>query len=176
MSGNGMPKITDTSNGIWRRMLFVKWPVVLAQSEQRDFEEVVSELLKESPGILNWLIAGALDYLANGLYVAPSIAADTQEYRKEMDVVSQFFEDCVEPAPGEFVQARPMYNAFKEWCVVNVKQVIHETRFGRDLKKRCKYEDGRLRKYLDVRLREDRPRASFPSDRPPHPADAVVPL
>jgi putative DNA primase/helicase len=82
MSGNGLPKITDTSNGIWRRMLFVKWPVTLAEHEQRDFEVVVGELVEESAGILNWLIDGALDYLQGGLFIADSIRSDTREYRE----------------------------------------------------------------------------------------------
>lgn len=170
MSGNGLPKITDTSNGIWRRMLFVKWPVILAEHEQRDLEDVVGELLSESSGILNWLLEGALDYLANGLYVAPSVAADTQEYRKEMDIVMQFYQDCVEAAPGESVRAREMYNAFKAWCDGNAKAPLFETKFGLNMKRHCKRDEGRVRRYLDVRLHDVPTSADRPGE-PPHPAD-----
>lgn len=159
MSGNGLPKITDTSNGIWRRMLFVKWPVTLAEHEQRDFEVVVGELQEEGAGILNWLVEGVIDYLQHGLFIADSVRADTTEYREESDIVMQFYRDCVEAMPGESVQARAMYLAFKDWCVENSKSVIFETRFGRDMKRHCKRDDkSARRKYLDVRLREDRPR------------------
>jgi putative DNA primase/helicase len=176
MSGNGLPKITDTSKGIWRRMLFVNWPVTLAESEQRDIEDVLGELLAERSGILNWLIDGALDYLANGLYIAPSVERDTLAYRKEMDIVLQFFEDCVEAAPGEKVQARTMFESFKHWCNANAKAEIHETRFGRDMKKHCQRDDtARLRFYLDVRL-HDVPAAPLHGNEPPHPADDLVPL
>ncbi|WIG52500.1 MAG: hypothetical protein OJF48_003419 [Afipia sp.] len=161
MSGNGLPKITDTSNGIWRRMLFLRWPVMIAEADMRDPEVMVSEFLSESSGVLNWLCEGALDFLKNGLYIAPSVAHDVREYRKEMDIVMQFVEDCVEKAPGESVQARVMYDAFKEWCGANSKSAVFETRFGRDMKRHCQRDDSsRLRKYVDVKLREDRPRWS----------------
>lgn len=174
MSGNGLPKITDTSNGIWRRMLFLRWPVQIAEADMRDPEEMVTEFLTESSGILNWLCQGALDFLKNGLYIAPSVSSDVKEYRREMDVVMQFFEDCVEKSEGESVQARAMYEAFKEWCVANSKTAVFETRFGRDMKRHCVRDDAsRLRRYVDVRLRDDRPRVAAADDRAPHPAESA---
>lgn len=175
MSGNGLPKITDTSNGIWRRMLFLRWPMKIEESEMRDLEVMVNEFLEESSGVFNWICCGALDFLENGLYIAPSVSADVQAYRKEMDIVLQFVDDCIDKAPGETVQAREMYGAFKEWCIANSKTAIFETRFGRDMKRHCERDDrSRLRKYLDVKLRDDRPRASERSSSattPPHAAD-----
>lgn len=174
MSGNGLPKITDTSNGIWRRMLFLRWPVQISDAEMRDPEEMVTEFLTESSGILNWLCQGALDFLKNGLYIAPSVASDVKAYRKEMDVVMQFVEDCVEKSEGDSVQARVMYDAFKEWCTANSKSIIFETRFGRDMKRYCVRDDSsRVRRYVDVKLRDDRPRASLGDKNPPHPADVA---
>jgi len=160
MSGNGLPKISDTSNGIWRRMLFLRWPVTIEESQMRDLKVMVSEFLEESSGILNWLCEGALDFLSNGLFIASSVAADVRDYRKEMDIVMQFVEDCIEQAPGESVQARTAYNAFKEWCAANSKAAIFEIKFGRDMKRHCKREDSRVRRYVNVRLRADRPRLS----------------
>jgi putative DNA primase/helicase len=160
MSGNGLPKITDTSNGIWRRMLFVHWPIMIAEEDRRDPEVMVSEFLSEAAGVFNWLCEGARDFLQCGsIYIAPKVRADVMAYRKEMDIVLQFVEDCVEKEEGETVQARDMYMAFKDWCIVNSKNVIFETRFGRDMKRHCQKDDkSRVRKYLDVKLRADRPR------------------
>jgi putative DNA primase/helicase len=173
MSGNGLPKITDTSNGIWRRMLFLRWPIQIAEADMRDPEVMVEEMLGESSGILNWLCAGALDFLQHGLFIAPSVATDVRDYRKEMDIVMQFVDDCVEKKEGETVQAREMFNAFKEWCAANSKTAIFETKFGRDMKRHLKRDDSkRLRVYLDAKLREDRPRWTGPArDDPPHPAE-----
>lgn len=134
-------------------------------------------MLKESSGIFNWLCDGALDFLQNGLYVAPSVAAATAEYRREMDIVLQFAEDCLDRVEGSMVQARAMYVAFKEWCYANSKAVIFETKFGRDMKRHFERDDRkRLRFYLNVRLRDDRPRADISRSEPPDPLDDVVPV
>src|ERR1700730_9489045 len=124
MSGNGLPKISDTSNGIWRRMLLLKWPVQIDEKDMRDPEELVNEMLADSSGVFNWLCDGALDFLQNGLYIAPSVAAATNEYRREMDIVMQFAEDCLERVEGSKVQARAMYEAFLEWCHANSKSPV----------------------------------------------------
>jgi putative DNA primase/helicase len=177
MSGNGLPKISDTSNGIWRRMLLLKWPVQIAEKDMRDPEELVAEMLVDSPGIFNWLCKGALDFLQNGLYIAPSVAAATNEYRREMDIVLQFAQDCLERVEGSNVQARTMYEAFKEWCYANSKTVIYETKFGRDMKRHFERDDTkRLRFYLNVRLRDDRPRSSDGRSEPCPSVDDVIPV
>ncbi|TGN76202.1 DNA primase [Bradyrhizobium yuanmingense] len=174
MSGNGLPKISDTSNGIWRRMLLLKWPVQIAEKDMRDPEELVGEMLKDASGILNWLCEGAVDFLQNGLYVAPSVAAATAEYRREMDIVMQFAEDCLERVDGSKVQARAMYEAFMEWCRANSKSPVFETKFGRDMKRHFERDDSkRLRFYINVKLRDDRPRAEVKTS---YPLDDVVPV
>lgn len=161
MSGNGYPRIEQVDNGTWRRIAVVKWPVVLGESEQRDFEDVVSEMVAEGPGILNWLIAGVLDYLTNGLFTVAGVAEETAEMRNELDPVGQFIRDCViieppDPAspPHERcrVKAREMFEAYRRWCATNSVQPYHETRFGRLMKSRVERADGRVRYYLDCRL------------------------
>jgi putative DNA primase/helicase len=176
MSGNGLPKISDTSNGIWRRMLLLKWPVQIAEKDMRDPEELVGKMLADAPGVLNWLCAGALDFLQNGLYVAPSVTAATAEYRREMDIVMQFADDCLERVNGSKVQARAMYEAFLEWCRANSKTAVFETKFGRDMKRHFERDDTkRLRFYLNVRLRDDRPRADM-SQNASDPLDDMAPV
>jgi putative DNA primase/helicase len=178
MSGNGFPKIDGTDNGIWRRMLVMHWTETIAQSEQKEFEHVVTDLLTEAPAILNWMIAGALDYLNAGFYIAPEVRKSTSDYRDDMDVVGQFRRACVAPAPGEQVQARAMYVAFKQWCTANAKTAVFETRFGREMKKHLKHDDsGRVNVYLDVRL--ERVPETPSREEPPHPAaagDEEVPI
>lgn len=162
MSGNGYPKITGTDNGIWRRMAVIHWPVTLEDDEQRDFEEVVGELVAEAPGILNWLIEGARIYLTEGLVTPPEVKAATQEYRDEMDKIGPFIAACVRQAEGKHVTARTMYEAYKSFDLANGGSPIHETRFGREAKKRLPHGVvGKLKAYLECELHDvpDRPDA-----------------
>lgn len=178
MSGNGEPTFDGSDGGMKRRILLVKWPVTIPESEQRDFEEVVSELVAEGPGILNWLIAGLVDYLANGFFVAPSVQESTRSYVDQNDPVGQFDHAHVESAPGEDVGAREMFVGFCAWAAANSKKEITETRFGLVMKKKREFDDtGRKHLYKNVRLHDvpDLPpkhRFAKPVENAPHGAPA----
>jgi putative DNA primase/helicase len=172
MSGNGYPKIDGTDHGIWRRMLVMHWTETISEREQKDFENVVRDLLTEAPGILNWLIEGALDYLNSGLFVAPEVRAATDEYRVSMDTVGQFADECVLHSPSSRVQAADMYKAYEAWCG-GIHTPVQQTRFGRVMKTRLKQDrsTGGRRYYIDCRLRD----ATLAKPTPPYPADDEVP-
>ncbi|WP_018261347.1 DNA primase family protein [Methylobacterium sp. WSM2598] len=154
MSGNGFPTVDGTDNGIWRRLLVVHWDQTLPKERQRDFEEFVSELIDlEAPGILNWLIDGARDFLTYGLAIAPSIQGATTEYREEMDPIGEFLAACVRAAPGQRVQANDMYQAYVSWSLANAKRTRSQTKFGRTLKQRfAKSEIEGRNYYVDCEL------------------------
>lgn len=164
MSGNGYPKIEGTNHGIWRRIAVVHWPVTLAEAEQRNFDDVVEEFRPEYPGILNWLIEGALIYLAEGLVVPEPVRHATQEFRDEMDPVGEFIAQCVvvhadksATSPAK-VTAREMYEAYDGWAWANSVRPVTETKFGRVMKTKIPRSDGRVREYLGCALVPDRPR------------------
>ena len=83
-----------------RGLLVVEWPVTIPGSEQRDFDVVVGEFMRDASGILNWLIAGALDYLKNGLVVSDETRAMTKDYFDEMDPLARFVRDCSARSPA----------------------------------------------------------------------------
>jgi putative DNA primase/helicase len=172
MSGNDEPKFDGTDGGMRRRLVIVKWSVTLAEEKHRDFEEVVAGIVAEGSGILNWLIAGALDFLNSGLMISEEVAATTAAHFAEMDPCGQFGDAHVRPDPGgPGVTARAMYEAYKAFCDANGMAKMHETRFGRTMKKKFTRDDTkRVHVYVDVAL-HDVPQMSDPSrpnDPPPH--------
>lgn len=169
MSGNDYPQFDGSDGGMRRRLLVIEWPVKIAEDDQRDFDVVVGELMEEAPGILNWLIEGAIDYLQNGLFVSEETRANTQDYFDEMDPTAMFIRDCVREAPGQSVGARSMYQAYKSHCEANARRPIFETKFGRIMKKKIKRDDKRTHKYLDVELHD------VPSRPDPVPPDSSQP-
>lgn len=154
MSGNGFPKIDGTDVGIWRRMLIVHWDVTIPLEDRREFDEFVEDLLTERSGILNWLLDGALDYMRNGLFVADKIAQATARYQEEMNPIGEFIKDCIEPAPGESIQANVAYQAYVSWSLANAKRPRTLTAFGKEMPKHFKRDDKRTRSYLDCRLHD----------------------
>lgn len=169
MSGNDFPTITGTDNGIWRRMLLVHWDQTIPEEERGDFEEVVSRFVREEgAGILAWMAEGVCDYLAHGLVIAPSVRADTQHYREDMDPVGEFLAACVRPSQGGRETAHALYEAYNSWSLANAKRTLSQTRFGKRLKQL--YEHGPIAGriyYHGVELHDvpDRPDAPQPQDR-----------
>lgn len=154
MSGNGYPRIDGSDNGIWRRMTVVHWPVTLEEARQRNFEEVLAEFAPEHSGILNWLIEGAKAFLVEGLVIPEEVRAATQDYRDEMDDISDFVRACVEVAEKEQVTARTMYDGYVSWCLANAKRPRQEAKFGRVMKTKFHRTDSRIRTYEDCRLHD----------------------
>lgn len=158
-SCNGYPRIDGVDRGIWRRMAVVHWPVSLPEERQRDFDTVLSEFRPEYPGILQWLVAGALRWMTRGLVIPDAVRAATEEYREEMDNISSFVEDCVEAAPGFTVGASDMYRAYEAYCAANAIPARHMTKFGKVMKTKFRRDDKRVRVYLDCRLHDVPPSA-----------------
>jgi putative DNA primase/helicase len=156
MSGNGEPKFDGADGGMRRRLAIVEWSVKLAEEKHRDFEEVVSEIVAGGSGILNWLIEGALDFLNNGFILSEDVLQTTAEHFAEMDPVGQFHDAHVrEDVGGPGVPARQMFLAYKSWSEVNGKSHMHETRFGRTMKKKIRRDDsGRVHIYVGVALHD----------------------
>ena len=85
---NHLPEIAGTDEGIWRRVRVVPW--VESFDGDRGDLRLGEKLRAEAPGILNWIIAGALDWQEHGLTEPDSVIKATEEYRKDEDKVARF--------------------------------------------------------------------------------------
>lgn len=133
ISGNHKPGIMGTDDGIWRRLLLVPWPVQIAP-ENVD-KALPKKLWAERSGILNWLIAGVLSYLQEGLLVPDSVKAATQEYRQEQDPVGQFLrEGCdITGKDGDITTPGELYPAYQRFCKKNGVYEMKDTVFNRQV-------------------------------------------
>ncbi|MCB2106371.1 MAG: hypothetical protein KDE14_01665 [Rhodobacteraceae bacterium] len=179
LAGNHKPQISGVDEGIWRRINFVPWPVSIAKHERRPMNEVLAELWEERAGILNWLIAGALDYLNHGLRPPQEVIDATADYREEMDPVGTFCGICVEAVashpdgtPASTVPARQMYDAFAAWAENSAVRPWREKSFAEAMAtkgfQKERHRDGV--RYLHVTLKNV-PTRRRRDDDPPHPAD-----
>jgi len=152
MSGNGYPKTDESDHGTWRRMVVIRWPVTIAPGRQRPFEEMLAEFVPEWPGILNWLIAGAIRFLEEGLVIPDSVHEEVRKYRDEVDPLAGFIAACCRTVPGASVTAREAYTAYKDWAEANGVNPIFETSFGKKFKNHFERRDGRVRTYQDLAI------------------------
>lgn len=141
MHGNHRPRITDTTESIWRRLLTVPFHVIIPP-EKRD-PNLRYKTLQEKPGILNRAIAGWQRCSSSRSFMVPAkVAAANKEYRKESDAVMQWLENrCKKTPDGNFKhysEATPCflaYESYKSWTNSNGRMALNETNFRREMEK-----------------------------------------
>lgn len=132
LAGNHKPIIRGDDYAIWRRIRLIPFDVTIP-SEQQD-RELVSKLINEAPGILNWAIEGCQMWLADGLQPPDVVNMATNEYRQEMDVLRMFLNDRCILGADKHVAASALYECFKEWSEENIGWAMKQQKFGRKLR------------------------------------------
>jgi len=133
-----------------------------------------AKLRTELPGILRWIVEGAVLYHREGLGDAPDVAVATEQYRQESDKLKEFFEDrCVLARTGDgtswkkdecWVPVSELYAAYSSWAeTTGTKYSLSKDSFDERLQKlgrkrdRVRPDGGRSTKqtrvWLGIRFR-----------------------
>lgn len=112
--GNHKPEISDTSHGMWRRILMVLFEVTIPEG-QRD-GKLLEKLKYEGAGILNWALLGLRKYLKDGLAIPKEIEAATTTYRDEQDIVGEWIRECCATGPSLKMKKDEAYLSYQMWC------------------------------------------------------------
>lgn len=120
MDCNHLPRIGGTDLGIWRRIKLLPFQATIAEGETDPNLE--AKLTAETPGILNWILAGLRNWKANGLKEPPQVLQANEEYRSENDTIQQFLNDCTREEPEGRVVPAALYGAYRKWCEDNGHQ------------------------------------------------------
>ena len=102
MPTNHKPIIKGDDYGIWRRILLIPFTrnYDTDDSIAKDLDRP-TKLLREMPGILRWVVDGALQYRKHGLGHPDSVKAAKDEYKSEMDLLRDWIEACCIEAPDQ---------------------------------------------------------------------------
>jgi P4 family phage/plasmid primase-like protien len=112
--GNHRPAVLDSGDGMWRRLILLPFLRQFEVEERvRDLDRQLLE--KEGSGILNWCIAGCLEWRKIGLAIPPSISRETAQYRDETDVVGEWIEAECNQAPGVRCKVGTIYEAYRSY-------------------------------------------------------------
>lgn len=112
--GNHRPVITDTSSGMWSRVVLVPFEVVIPK-ENRD-RLLLDRLKQEGSGFLNWMLRGCAGYLKRGLDVPDKLDAAATRYREDQDMVGQWINEHCSRGANLRCDGRAGYKAFQKWC------------------------------------------------------------
>lgn len=118
LMGNHQPAVESGGDGFWRRLRLI--PFTHSVPDDAKVEDLQGILIREhGPAVLNWIIAGAVEYGKHGLMEPPAVRAATQQYSADIDTVGRFLEDECLTSPAVASHASKVSDireAYERWC------------------------------------------------------------
>lgn len=116
LAGNNKPRVTDTTEGFWRRLDLVPFDVEIPADKRR--KDFVDSLRAEWSGILNWALEGLRLYELEGLEQPTRVVDAVSEYREDENSFGQFVADTFDTKSEERVWTpNPViHGLFAKWC------------------------------------------------------------
>lgn len=138
MATNHKPLIRGTDDGIWRRLILIPFKHQVAKEDVD--KDLKYKLERESAGILNWIVQGALLWQREGLEPPQAVSAERDEYRTEMDVLELFVAENCEVGTNYTAPAGDLFNKYKEWALESNEYLMSKQKFSREMKKKYRYK------------------------------------
>lgn len=128
LSCNHLPNIKGTDHAIWRRIKLIPFGVTFGEARQD--KKLGEKLSAEAPGILSFLVAGAVAWYRDGLGSVPDVTEAVENYRQEMDVIGEFVRERCRVGEGEWEPAGLLYGAYRAWAQCRGERPLSQRAFG----------------------------------------------
>ena len=151
MATNHKPIIRGTDDGIWRRMVIIPFNVQIPD-HQVD-KNLKYKLRREMTAILNWAVEGYQEWRRTGLNEPDLIKQQRGDYRREMDPVEQFIEDCCIRKDGERAKGSLLYQTYKEWATDNHQYMMNHIKFGKEMSNKFQKITSNGVHYIGIKLK-----------------------
>lgn len=161
-ASNHQPSVSADDEAMWRRIVQIPFTQSIPKEEQdTTLKDRLQNMSISGSAILAWAVEGCLDWQKNGLGIPPQVIATTEAYRREMDSVQDFIEECCEV--GEELKERfsLLWNAYQNWEYKNkIQQKVGRKQFAKKLNN-LGYEElssrtiGRIRKGIKIRQQDN---------------------
>lgn len=160
MATNHKPIIRGTDDGIWRRLKMI--PFQYQIPDKKVDKNLKHKLRKELPAILNWAVEGALKWQKDGLKNPRVVEEANKEYRTEMDVTELFVQECCDVDESYSIQAKVLYQTYKDWAKENGQYEMSNTKFGKEMgNKFGKHKTNGQIKYFGLMLNQESDQRKF---------------
>lgn len=129
LAANIFPKITDHSSAFYNRLILIPLERIFKEEEQN--KDLIDELSKELPGILNWTIEGLRQINKRGRFeIHEYIKEAVKILEDENNPVNLFFEEHIEIEMNSFVEKGDLYEKYCGWCVRNNNGKLSKAHFS----------------------------------------------
>jgi len=139
--GNQRPQARTGGLAFWRRVKLVEFRNVVP-AELRD--PALGEKLNAAAGaILDWAVAGAVDYFANGMREPAAVTEATHAYAADQDTVGRFVAEQCHFATQVAVPTTALRHAYEAWCHEVGEEAVSARRLTQELRDRFNVGEGK---------------------------------
>lgn len=131
---NELPECSDLSRGFYRKVQVI--PFKRTFSGKEIDVNMYEKLKTELAGIFTWSIEGLKRLKENNYCFTECGVCNTalEEYKRELNPVATFFEDCCVVDENEQVKRSDIYSNYQTFCIKNSYDVLQCQKFWRALK------------------------------------------
>jgi P4 family phage/plasmid primase-like protien len=135
MAVNHLPEVKSGGDGFWRRLRKIDFrKTIPADKRKENLAQTLVEM--EGPGILQWMVDGAVRLTNQGFQEPESVKLATQSYRHEEDHIAKFLDEKTILADTGSVTKTAIFNAYRDWCAENGERPISQNALTREIKGR----------------------------------------
>nr|WP_307191446.1 phage/plasmid primase, P4 family [Mesobacillus stamsii] len=131
---NHKPIVKGDDEGIWRRIRLIPFTHTIPKEEVD--KQLPEKLKAELPGILRWAVDGCLKWQQEGLGEPKEVKAATDEYKEEMDLLSNFLDECCVMIPTVKIAVNEIHKAYMKWADENGEYPMKQRVFSSRLQMR----------------------------------------
>lgn len=145
-------------DAMWRRVKKITFEKTIPQ-ERRD--PALKSMLRDPDiggrAVLAWAVAGAMEWVKQGLKEPLAVLTAVHAYRTEQDRMMQFISETMERIPEGRIPLRAVYSTYNTWCKMNNEIALRTPQFLNAMKSRgldiIVHEADKQRYFVDVRLK-----------------------
>lgn len=142
---NERPTFTDRSDGLWRRLVVLPFPVSIPPEQQDPGLE--ARLARESPGILNWAIQGAIALTRAGRFEEPARSkAAAQDFRDQASPERIFLKERCRLEESGWIEAQALYDEYRADAHRGGFKPMNKAKFRKEVLLLPGVKEDRLRK------------------------------
>jgi len=134
---NDMPRIADTSNALFRRMLLIEFNNVVP--DEKIDVDLKERAKNEGDGIFNWALVGLKRLNENKKFTAsPEMDESVRELKMQNNAIYYFISECYDIEQGDEVHVTvdDLYDKYLDFChKIGSKGIYRKNSFSKEMKK-----------------------------------------
>ncbi|MCB9855387.1 MAG: hypothetical protein H6818_06825 [Phycisphaerales bacterium] len=134
---NELPKFTDRSEGVWRRMMVIPFDVTIPPGRQNP--NLARDIIEqERPGVFNWMLGGLTRLRHRGHFQIPAASQEiVKDQKRDANPAAEFLDQYVVRDAASSVAVAILYERYRHWCVTWSLHALSQTDFGKEVHRWC---------------------------------------